>query len=802
MTLAGFAAAQTPYRDANPLVDANSLSNLSINLNVYDATDAQLQQIVDAGFKFVRWDLWWEGTEPKKGLYDWRVADRLMARAKAKGLRVMMLLAYGNPLYTSDTGAPNTPVSRAAYARYAAAAAARYAHQGVIWEIYNEPNLPGWWANPNAADYAALVNATADAIRGVSADEWIIGLTTEMIRSDNRAYLTQVLSTPGVLAKLDGVGIHPYTTSAPETTAAGWAEVRSLIESKRPADHPVALLAGEQGYLRNWTGITPEVQATYNVRAALFNLTQGIGFTNLFSYNDSVAGITSYVGNNPYPAYYALQRMTQGLQGYQFSKRLDMGRADDYCLLFNNPSDPSDTKLVCWTTGAPHTMKVPSSAVSFVPTDLSSAATFVSLKGAAPRAMAASTITATSAGLSVPTTNDALLLDSQGPNPLLSLAAAWDKLPSSLTFSTKADAIKQIGAIVASPAWSAMPAGATLRIEDKPKAVNGYNRVSYVTTLTNLSSLKVDSVQTQALFNSLPSLQDEMDVVRTLKITVALPDGTAVSQTATVVRKQPMSLLPVTPSNWKATLRIENPSGQPFDGIVKVTSGAATEVQAVKLGRGETYRIIPFTTLPIPTTGGDIRYSLYDNGANVSDPGSPVLESTAQTVYRAPALNVANFTVKTYGDAKVAGTASLKDGVADWLFLTGTLTGNITYSFAPGWKYANLTGPAAFNSQTFAKPPLSVGLYFKGDGSRNVLRAQFVDSTGQTFQATYGQIDWTGWKWVSIPLNGTWTGFWGGANDGVVHGAMRCLVPLTLDSSGAGSAGQISITGFTIIGQK
>ena len=810
--LIGAAQGQT-YRERYPLADGASFDNLSVNLNLWDPSEKQLQQIVDGGFKFVRYELTWGGIEGQKGVYNWSVTDRFMARAKAKGLRVMALLAFSNPAYTT-TGAPNTPESRAAYARFAAAAAARYKQQGVVWEIYNEPNLECWWKNPDPKDYVALVDAAADAIRAVSPEEWIVGLTTEILRADNRTYIETALSG-GILTKLDGVGFHPYTDAAPETMAAQWAEARAMIEAKRPANRPIALMAGEVGYSRSWTGVTPDVQANLTVRLALFNLTQGIGLTNLYSYDDvhgtdtwhSTFGLTSYGSNVPYPVYYAVQQLTRSLKGYRFSKRLDLASDKDYCLLFSNPSRPADCRVVVWTTGGSHVVKIPSSAVGFSVAELTAAANSpVSANGFVAQSVgaAAKTIEATPAGLFVPTTGEPTLYASSEDNPLLSIAGAWAKLPGSVTLTTRADAINQLGAMIASPAWAAVPAGTTLKISDAPTPVAGYNRRSFSTTLSNLSSLTLDSPQVQEVFDSLAALQDETNAGRALSFTVQLPDGASVSQSASVLRKQPMSVFATMPQSGSLTLRVENPSGAPFVGAIKARSGLVEVAQQVRFGPGDTYKMFFFPTLTTPMITSSVSFDLYDSGANVLSSGLPVVESENQIVFRSAVLAASSgYSAALDGTANVAGKVSLAFGAADWEFLTGTATADISYSFGKGsWKCVRFLPSASLSAQTFAKVPLAIGMWVKGDGGKNFMRAQLVDAAGQTFQVTGGAIDWTGWKWVAIPVAGNLTQHWGGANDGIVRGAMRVTVPFLLDSSQLGTTGTVSLSGLTVIGQK
>ena len=70
-----------------------------------------------------------------------------------------------------------------------------------------------------------------------------------------------------------------------------------------------------------------------------------------------------------------------------------------------------------------------------------------------------------------------------------------------------------------------------------------------------------------------------------------------------------------------------------------------------------------------------------------------------------------------------------------------------------------------------------------GDGCGYILRCRITDSTGQTFQPDYGAITWKGWRFVTMRLDGGFPGFWGGANDGVVHYPLRWEAVVLVDSN-------------------
>jgi len=53
-----------------------------------------------------------------------------------------------------------------------------------------------------------------------------------------------------------------------------------------------------------------------------------------------------------------------------------------------------------------------------------------------------------------------------------------------------------------------------------------------------------------------------------------------------------------------------------------------------------------------------------------------------------------------------------------------------------------------------------------------VPRVRFVDASDQTFQPDGPKIDWTGWRFVTFPMQSTDEqplAHWGGENDGKIH---------------------------------
>ena len=61
---------------------------------------------------------------------------------QAASIRPLILLGFGNELYTGRSGiAPTTADQREAFCNYAIACIRRYRNRGIIFELWNEPNF-------------------------------------------------------------------------------------------------------------------------------------------------------------------------------------------------------------------------------------------------------------------------------------------------------------------------------------------------------------------------------------------------------------------------------------------------------------------------------------------------------------------------------------------------------------------------------------------------------------------------------------------------------------------------------------
>jgi hypothetical protein len=296
---------------------------------------AQLDLIAAAGFTAIRDECYWSDVEQQRGVYTFPAqVDAYIAAAHARGLQVLLLLNYNNPLYAPHAGSQMTTDSnRAAYVRYCEEVVKRYAPLGVKhFELWNEPNLPMFWDPvPNASDYVKMVKAAYPAIKKIDSTVTVIGCATSPLEGQPAPnipwtnFITGVVKDSG-LQYMDAVSFHQYRVDKiPETWLA--ADVQTglqLIGNARP------LWLTEVGYhtASVWPFTSLTVQADNMVRLYLLGLGHpSLRRISVYDFkNDGTEpanpehnfGIVNF-DRTPKPAYLALKTLFGSIRnrGYQ-----------------------------------------------------------------------------------------------------------------------------------------------------------------------------------------------------------------------------------------------------------------------------------------------------------------------------------------------------------------------------------------------------------------------------------------------------------------------------------------------------
>jgi hypothetical protein len=346
-------ATAAQYRDRYPLPTNTVPDGLGVNIHFTDPAPGEMELIAKAGFKWVRMDFFWENIEKSKGVYDFSAYDRLMASLKKYKIRPIFILDYGNKLY--QDGSPSEPEAVQAFVQFAKAGVRHFKGQGVVWEMWNEPNL-GWFWKPtvNADQYAKLALAVGKAIREVAPQEWYVGPAT----SGFDLGFIETCFKAGLLEVWDAVTVHPYRGVNPETMVPDWAALHAMMKRYEPKKR-IRMISGEFGYTDIDSSIGTERQGYYTVRQYLTNLYSGVDLSIWYDWKDDGTnplerenhfGVVHY-DLSPKPAYNALLDMKKALNGKQFVMRIAHSNPNYWIFAFRDRSGKGTA--LAWSTQDP-----------------------------------------------------------------------------------------------------------------------------------------------------------------------------------------------------------------------------------------------------------------------------------------------------------------------------------------------------------------------------------------------------------------------------------------------------------------
>ena len=246
-------------------VDRSARFGISSGGNIEFASRAdlvrELDGYVELGAGWLRFDVKWETVEAEEGVYDWRRYDRVVAEARKRGLRLLAMIAYAPPW--ARPGGNDSEIDPARFAAFAADVVRRYAPRGVRhYEVWNEPNLHGFWEpEPSAEAYARLVRAAYPAMKAVDREITVLagslaptgGYTGPECGGGaprvNPIPFLEAMYAAGVQGSFDALSYHPYTGGGQpgqDHPCNGWHQIagtspsiRSLMEAAGDGKKPI-----------------------------------------------------------------------------------------------------------------------------------------------------------------------------------------------------------------------------------------------------------------------------------------------------------------------------------------------------------------------------------------------------------------------------------------------------------------------------------------------------------------------------------------------------------------------------------
>lgn len=184
-----------------------------------------VQEMADIGAAWIRIGVIWRDVEPSRGNFEWDGLDQRLQLAVDAGLRPLLLI-HTTPSWIDDVGEVGNGTAQE-FARFSGEVAERYHEQADGYEIWNEPNLDRFWAEPSPESYAELLTATAPLLRQIDPDAEIVAAGLAPAASIEGYSVTiedflRGLYDLDALQDVTAIGIHPYSYPEMPSGNSSW----------------------------------------------------------------------------------------------------------------------------------------------------------------------------------------------------------------------------------------------------------------------------------------------------------------------------------------------------------------------------------------------------------------------------------------------------------------------------------------------------------------------------------------------------------------------------------------------------
>ncbi|HEX3563084.1 MAG TPA: hypothetical protein VHU24_09635 [Solirubrobacterales bacterium] len=224
----------------------------------YDSS-AQMQRMAANGVGAVRVLINWSRVEPHQGVRDWSYYDSYVGALAAAGLQAQPLL-LGEPTWTPHFPRPPiySSLARRSWQSFLTDLAGRYGRNGLFWrqhaslpylpmvdwEVWNEPNLKGYWGGrPNPRQYVRLLRLTGTGLRR-SDPQARIGIGGIFPPPQRRygvsleTFMQGVYRVHGARRAFDAVSIHPFA-ARPKGVLAACRQLRRIMNQHHDRGTPM-----------------------------------------------------------------------------------------------------------------------------------------------------------------------------------------------------------------------------------------------------------------------------------------------------------------------------------------------------------------------------------------------------------------------------------------------------------------------------------------------------------------------------------------------------------------------------------
>ena len=238
-----------------------------------------LDQIAASGVGWVRMDVAWKDLQPDgPDSFDPQGVAELDVRLKEirdRGLKTLVMFWWAPAWSSGHSDQSGVPVNPQDYAMAARWLVSRWPSEIAALQVWNEPNLPEFFADQDPTAYARLLSAAYPRVKSVRPDLTVVTAAPSGL---DLAWYRGFLGGTAATAPYDAIGVHPYPTvgdlsveecDAPDS-GCNIGLFLSMLEGRGLPETPIWVTefgwsthTGFRGMQAWQRGVTEEEQAQY-----------------------------------------------------------------------------------------------------------------------------------------------------------------------------------------------------------------------------------------------------------------------------------------------------------------------------------------------------------------------------------------------------------------------------------------------------------------------------------------------------------------------------------------------------------
>jgi len=290
----------------------------------------------DLGIKWARVQTGWARCEKTEGVYDFSWLDNIVDKIIERGVIPWFSLSYGNPVYSPNAkshGVGSPPIyteqEREGWTNFVHALAKHYRNRIQHYEIWNEPDLDGFFGPlPKAELYVDLVRITSEALKKEQPDSIIIGGALAWGMTPWGLKFLENCMEQGMDKLIDIVSYHGYKSLPERHTPQEYPAFKHIINKYKPSLQTWQGETGMQSYVPeagkgkgalSTLKTSEEIQARMLLRRLLNELHNDCNMVSYFHIADFAHyadlkvtfhyGVLRLKDGSPKTSYYALQSL-------------------------------------------------------------------------------------------------------------------------------------------------------------------------------------------------------------------------------------------------------------------------------------------------------------------------------------------------------------------------------------------------------------------------------------------------------------------------------------------------------------